>query len=760
MSKAWKARLVAAAFGVALAAATGAVRAQSTSPATRVPLALTEPAWPRQTVRDEGVLVTYQPQVEAWENFKTLTWRMAFSLTPAGGKPMAGALEMQGRTDIDTGNHMVFIYDLNVQRVYFPSVDSTASTSMEQLVRSFLPSSLEISLDRLIACTPPKDAMPAAQLSNEPPRIFVSYKPAILLDFAGAPALSSIPGTTLELATNTGLRVFRDQADAQYYLVAGGQWLTAPDLSGPWNTPYALPKDIERLWQAPYFRDLATAIPLRLPAAASVVPSVFYSDAPGDVIVFEGEPAYKTIPGTELSYATNTVSYVFRYGHTNQVYYLTAGRWFSASSLDGPWTFASSTLPADFARIPASSPAAQVLASVPGTEEAKDAVLMAQVPVTAVINPQTAAANAQVAYDGEPEFAPIEGTSMHYAVNTGQRVIQVRDQYYLCLQGVWFVSAAPEGPWQTAQSVPVEIYTIPPSSPVYNVTYVTQNVLPDGRIEASYTAGYMGAYVMGTAAGAVLAIGTGYYYPPYAGAWSGWYSAYYTYPGTYGAGAYYNPAANRYGVSQTAYGSYSSVSRWGSYTPYIGTAARGVAVSASDGNAGSAQAYNPYTGAFGAAKQASNAYSNWGSSAVSAGNETAYAQRDATAQRSLRSVKTSKVGVAAGGAGAAGEKDLAGTTEGGDLYAGHDGSVYRNTGSGWEKYGSGGWDSVKPPSEGSAARSAEPDSMAGPSSVTGSEMPGLEKELQSRQRGAQSFERFRECSIDRFGGAGGSGRRR
>ena len=93
-------------------------------------------------------------------------------------------------------------------------------------------------------------------------------------------------------------------------------------------------------------------------------------------------------PGS--SYATNTTSYLFLYTPTNQYYYLTAGRWFSANSLDGPWTFATPNLPADFAQIPPSSPAAAVLASVPGTEEAKDAVLLAQVPITVIVNPATA----------------------------------------------------------------------------------------------------------------------------------------------------------------------------------------------------------------------------------------------------------------------------------------------------------------------------------------------------------------------------------
>ena len=35
----------------------------------------------------------------------------------------------------------------------------------------------------------------------------------------------------------------------------------------------------------------------------------------------------------------------------------------------------------------------------------------------------------------------------------------------------------------------------------------------------------------------------------------------------------------------------------------------------------------------------------------------------------------------------------------GDVYATHDGTAYKNTGSGWEKYGAGGWSSVSDPKE-------------------------------------------------------------
>ena len=75
-------------------------------------------------------------------------------------------------------------------------------------------------------------------------------------------------------------------------------------------------------------------------------------------------------------------------------------------------------------------------------------------------------------YDGPPRFSAIGGTSMQYAVNTASTVILLDGRYYACDQGVWYEGVSPTGPWRVCASVPEVIYTIPPSSPVYGVTYV------------------------------------------------------------------------------------------------------------------------------------------------------------------------------------------------------------------------------------------------------------------------------------------------
>src|SRR5215471_3391560 len=642
-----------------------------------------DPGWPRRIVKPSGTLIAYQPQVDDWQNHQQITLRMAFSLTPTGGKKVIGTATMQGATWVDNDTHTVYINGAFIKDTYFPSLDSARSAQMAQLLNNFIPGEINISLDRVVACLKRPESVPTVDLDNTPPTIFVNYSPAILLQIDGDPVLADMPKTNLKFVVNTGWPIFQDKSDSQYYLLVGQVWLVAGDLPGPWVRTTKIPKDINKLPDSGRWIDVKKMVP---PPAVPypVIPRVFYSTSPAEVILFDGQPSYIQIPGTQLSYANNTESPVFLYGLTQTHYYLAAGRWFSTSSLDGPWTFASLNLPADFSHIPPSSPVGEILSSVPGTPQAQDTVLIAQIPTTMTLNPTTAAAQAKVTYTGDPQFAPIQGTSMQYATNTPDKVIQVGDVYYLCLQGVWFMSPNPQGPWTTASSVPQVIYTIPPSSPVYNVTYVTQMTTANGNIQASYTAGYLGAFVTGAAVGAIVASGTGYYYPPYIGYPPYGYPVYHPYPTAYGATPYYT-SHGAYGYSQTAYGPYGSATRAAQYNPYTGTYARGASTSTAYGKQSVAQAYNPYTGTYGATHQGSSPTAQWGQSYVQQGNKSAYTQHYSTANGTVASAQGSQGGKAYGTSTAYGNTAV-GKTSSGDMYAGHDGNVYQNNGSGWEKY--------------------------------------------------------------------------
>jgi hypothetical protein len=728
-----------------------------------------DPGWPRQVSKDGATLIVYQPQVDSWNNFTDLDARFAISLTPPAGKAVIGVVVVHGQTETNPEDDQVTIHDLSVKSTEFPSLNSANGAQMDQLTKALIPQTFSISMRRLVACVPKPPTTPTVELNNTPPSIFISNTPAILLFIQGQPEFAMVQGTELQYVVNTSWPLFVDGNRTTYYLLAGQHWMTATAIQGPWYPAKKLHRDMDKVKADPQWTSLAAAIPPPKDVSTPV-PNVFVSFAPAEVILFNGTPAYSKISGTQLSYASNSSSDVFLYAPTMQYYYLTAGRWFRAASLQGPWAFATPDLPADFAMIPPNFPAGRVLASVPGTEEAKDAVLMARVPTKLTVNPTTAAAEVKVAYSGDPQFKPIEGTSLTYATNTPDKVIQVGDVYYLCLQGIWFNSTTAQGPWVTATSVPPAIYTIPPSSPVYNVTYVTQNVLADGDVQASYTAGYLGSFIAGAALGAIVAGGTGFYYPPYIG----FGGAYYPYAATYGHG--YATAGGAYGLSQTAYGPYGgSASRFGQYNPYTGTYARGGSVNTPYGSRNYAQAYNPYTGAYGAHASGSSPTEQWGSSEVSRNGQTATAQHTTTARGTTGSFQ-STTGAKGAGASTAHGNTAVGKSANGDLYAGHDGNAYKNTGSGWQKYDNGSWNNVSKPTSQTYDRAAgglsnSRTSQAGfGKSPGGFDSSGLDKDFQDRQRGSSSsqhFDNWRSGGFgDRFGGGGdrfggfGGGRRR
>jgi len=653
--------------------------------------------WPRRITKPSGAIVLYQPQIDDWQNYQQVDARMAFTVTPTGGKAQVGVVTVQLHSTVNMDDHTVFLSNPQITSVSFPSLDPTAATQMEQLVKTFLnpEATMTISLDRLVASVKKTKTPPVANVKNDPPTIFMSIRPAILLQLNGEPVMAPIANSNLQFVVNANWPLFVEQGSYTYYLFDGKGWLTGAGLQGTWTPTNQLPKQMPQVLQNPNFASLKGFVPPPAGSSSSS-PMVHYSATPAEIIVFSGRPQWTPIPGTQLSYASNTDSTVFKYAPTGAFYYLTAGRWFTTTTpVLGGWTFATYTLPHDFALIPPSSPAGKVLASVPGTPEAEDAVLIAQIPTTVTVNAAQAPGEVKVSYVGEPQFQPIAGTTMMYATNTPNKVIQVGPQYYVCYQGVWFVSSSPQGPWQTAQTVPQVIYTIPPSSPVYNVTYVTQVASSDGYVTSSYTAGYMGMFVAGAAVGAIVTCGTGYYYPPYI-----YHGYYYPYAATYGYHTY-NPYTGAYGYGGAAYGPYGSA-HWGtSYNPNTGTYARGATTSTVYGNQAVGEAYNPYTGAYGATHQGSNAYGSWGQSVVSKNGNTAYTQHATNAYGSAGTVQTS-----AGGKGAATStaygNTAAGKTSNGDMYAGHDGNVYKNTGSGWQKYDNGSWNDVQKPTTTSA----------------------------------------------------------
>jgi len=687
--------------------------------------------FPRTLTSESGTVVIHTPQIDSWKDFARLEGRLAVAVTPAGeSEPVYGVAEFTADTDPNLELRVVAIENTEITVTSFPVPDAKRREQLDAIVRSTAQQRTHyVPLDVILTYIAPDTTVPEEEgLSFEPPPIFHSNAPAILVMTDGEPLLAPLPDTKLQYVVNTNWDLFRYK-DKEWYLRVDDRWLKNNDLSGDWRYDSSLPGDFKKLPDDENWAEVKAANP---PAkGGESEPTVFVSDRPAELILVDGQPDYRTAGNASLQYISNTASDVFRY--QAKFYYLVSGRWFRAAQLRGPWEHVKE-LPEIFARIDPDHEKGHVLAAVPNTDEARLAVLEASIPRKATVS-RDAGTRVNVFFQGEPAFEAIPGTRVERAVNSSNDILKVGAEYYLCDNAVWYVAMSTDGPWLVADTVPAAIYSIPPSSPSYHVTHVHVYESNENSVSTGYTSGYFGLYV----GFGVAMYGSGWYYPSYYGYYPyggySYYPYYYPYPYSYGGSAWYNPSTGMYGRSAVAYGPYGGYGRTASYNPYTGTYARGQAVWDSNEIAGRGVAYNPRTGNGIATNRYSNEKGGWGESLIThndkwietqsewnknsrstefrtseGGSGTIERQREGDTvygsgefQRgdqslSTRSARNEQGGIVAGESGS-GERGAIGRTSDGDLYAGKDGNVYRRNEDGWQQNSGDGWSTVDVPDD-------------------------------------------------------------
>jgi len=720
--------------------------------------------WPRYRLAPDGSQVTlYQPQVDSWQYYVTLDYHMAVEVFPPGAtQGIPAALTLTSQTETDLGSGTVTLFNTKILSTTFPGSDSATMERVSAILGEMAPRGpITMTMNQILAyeekITPPppvdSSAPPkvtrAVPVVPTPPVIYYSNSPALLLMYNGKPTWGPVQGTDLLFAINTNWNVFHEENGTLYYMLGDTTWYQASSALGPWQPAVQpLPRSFWAMPNQPIWEPVLKNLPGKTITQAAM-PRIFSSTQPAEMILINGPTKFEGIPATDLVWVANTESDLFKDKGDDQWYFLVTGRWFRAKSLAGPWSYAGDSLPPDFARIPPDSPRGNVLVSVPGTPQAQAAMHAAQVPTKAVLTRDSVTIN--VAYDGTPQFEPISGTSMSYAVNTTYEVVQVDTQYYACYNAVWFTAPTPDGPWVAADQVPQVIYTIPPSSPVYNVTYVVVYNSTPTTVTYGYTAGYTGVYVVG----GTVVYGTGYHYPPYyyyPPAYA--YPVYHPYPTTYGSAAYYNTSTGAYTRSAAAYGPYGSAAASTSYNPSTGTYSRSASASDAYGSAAATSSYNPYTGEKSASYEKTNGYSSYGQSAVSEGNAWAKSSNYSDAQGSAKTYSTSAGGYGATATSASGNSASVVHTSTNNTYATADGNVYKSTPTGTEEYSNGSWQSTGKSTASTAtttsAQSAQAQAQKSSAGSSGSTQEA-QKDQQTRSNSSGGY------SSGGYGGGGGSG---
>jgi hypothetical protein len=200
---------------------------------------------------------------------------------------------------------------------------------------------------------------PAATLTSA--KIVVRTHSAELITVDGDPAFVPIPGTSLKFVSNTPADVLIDGSGGWYVLIAG-RWFTSASSKGPWRwvDPKTLPADFAKIPSDSPKGAVLASIPGTPEAQESLVANavpqtatVNRNEARFDAL-YDGEPKFKPIQGTNLSYAVNSHAPVIDAGNAGY-YALESGVWFAASAPRGPWA-AAAQVPPEIYKIPSSSP--------------------------------------------------------------------------------------------------------------------------------------------------------------------------------------------------------------------------------------------------------------------------------------------------------------------------------------------------------------------------------------------------------------------
>jgi hypothetical protein len=734
-------RLVAAFCALALEIIAGAAFAQAPSGPTTVG----GDQWPKTAQLDGATYTVFQPQLDSWDSYN-LAAHAAVSVQPPGSQaPVFGVLKVTAKTRVDRLARTVYFTDTTVQSATFPSAASFAGSYQQAFQALFVKGPFTISLDRMEAALAVLNAQNQAKsvpVENPVPAFVFSPTPAVLVTIDGDPAWRPVAGTAYQRVLNTRPLLLRDSSGTIYFHLFDG-FLKAPGLAGPWTLAIPVPGDIVKtafdlgksgavdLMEGP--PDEKTG---KKPSLAAGAPGVIVVTKPTELIVTDGAPDWATLEGTgTLLYVRNSDANVFVDTNTQQNYVLVSGRWFTSRGLNGPWTYvAARDLPPAFAQIPDDSAKENVKASIPGTVQAKEALIATQIPQTAQVDRAKATFTPQL--PGAPDVKPTEGTQLKYVANSPIPLIQVPSGTWFALQkAVWFTAPSPQGPWSVAITVPAEIYAIPPSSPVYYATYVRIYDVTPTTVTVGYLPGYMGTYV----ADGTIVYGTGYVYTPYIGTtvwygapvtygyaaapawtpWTGWAIGFgmgWAYGAAWGTGAWGWGAApywgGYYGAAWGASGAYGAwgpggwaassgnvYHQWGNTSAVTHSSA---GYNAWTGNAWAGQtahSYNSQTGRISAGQRGTvgNVYTgNYASGTRGATYNPTTGVSASAAKGTVGNAYTGQsTNVARASVQGPGGNEARGATVGNDHYADVNGNVYKNTGSGWEKHDSGGgWSSV------------------------------------------------------------------
>jgi hypothetical protein len=194
------------------------------------------------------------------------------------------------------------------------------------------------------------------------PEVITSTKPAELIVFDGKPQFETVEETDLLYVTNSDKDVLKDLDSQKYYVLLSGRWFSSATLNGHWSFVPSdkLPEDfanIPRGSEIAHLRASVAGTPEAeeavLSARVPIIEAVDRKEKAPVQVKYDGDPEFRRLKETNIAYAVNTSSSVFR--QEDRYYLCEDAVWYVSDSPEGPWAV-SNERPEGLEELPAENP--------------------------------------------------------------------------------------------------------------------------------------------------------------------------------------------------------------------------------------------------------------------------------------------------------------------------------------------------------------------------------------------------------------------
>lgn len=188
-------------------------------------------------------------------------------------------------------------------------------------------------------------------------------------------------------------------------------------------------------------------------------PKILFAEQPTELVLVDGEPKLREIEGTKIMQVVNTPVFMAHDPAAKAWYVELVQDWYQAPAITGPWQKCDGppgAVKAAREHIAAGAPPAKGDEPPAPAPEGPVALLVATEPTELVVS------------EGQPEWTPIQGTSLMFLANADADVFKHGERgCFVLLSGRWFNAKALEGPWSFVKSdaLPADFARIPADSP-------------------------------------------------------------------------------------------------------------------------------------------------------------------------------------------------------------------------------------------------------------------------------------------------------